>query len=92
MREEEVGLEENDQRVFQVEAERRANGKVTGRLHCRFCRGAGVEDPPQQDVAAKVVLEHFRNCPYRGKVTTFPLQMFEGEHDKVGTVITISVP
>ncbi|MEK6374505.1 MAG: hypothetical protein AABO58_17610 [Acidobacteriota bacterium] len=98
---EQVGLEEGDQRLFMVEVTSRANGRVSGKLHCGFCRAAGetlywlpvtwYPKDPQQDIARMVVLEHFQKCPHRGGVTLFPLTLFEGEHDKVGKVITIAI-
>jgi hypothetical protein len=99
---ERVGLDERDQRVFLVEVTSRANGKVTGDLRCGFCTWARepvcwfpvswYPDNPEQDIEAMVALRHFKDCHHRGAVTTFPLRIFEGEHDKVGTVITITIP
>jgi len=96
-----VGLEKGDQRLFLIEETGRAGGRVDGKLHCGFCRAAGEQrywlpvwwypEHPQQDVAPKAVLQHFRNCPHRGRVTTFPVAVFAGQQDKVGTAITIAI-
>jgi hypothetical protein len=49
-------------------------------------------DNPEQDIEAMVAIRHFKDCHHRGAVTTFPLRISESEHDKVGTVITITIP
>jgi hypothetical protein len=78
-----IELQEGDQRVFLVDVTSRESERVTGRLYCGFCRGYSdvcwYPNKPEQYLEEKVVLQHFRNCPDRGGVTTFPLAVFDGD-------------
>lgn len=78
----EVGLEDNDQRVFLVDVSGREDQRVDGRLYCGFCRSyydvSWHPNNPQLGLAKEVVVQHFVDCPYRGDVNTFDLSIFDG--------------
>jgi hypothetical protein len=77
-----VGLEENDQRIFLVDVRGREGRRVDGRLYCGFCREyydiCWHPDAPQLGFKDKAVLEHFRDCLGRGSVNSFDVTVFDG--------------
>ncbi len=78
----EVGLENSDQRVFLVDVRGRDDRRVDGRLYCGFCRRyydvSWYPENSQQNVERKTVLEHFQDCPARGRVNSFDMAVFDG--------------
>jgi hypothetical protein len=79
---EEVGLDEGDQRIFLVDVTSREDRKVNGRLYCGFCRGyydvSWHPDSPQLGLEKELVTQHFRDCRTRGEVNCFDLALFDG--------------
>ena len=78
-----VELEEGDQRVFVLD-EVMSNGiKSSGRLYCGFCDDrfpirSWYPASADQGLVQKLRIEHFQDCPNRGKVNSFELTVFEG--------------